>query len=107
MFGCANHPLFGPLSWNHSERHEIVLTGDLAKFGVQANIHSEPRERFEVSAEALGGSVEDPIGRFRIVKPIAERSIWPGERPVRRLPGIEAPTNPEDRSVGVDTERND
>jgi hypothetical protein len=107
MFGCANHPLFSPFRRHHSKRYEIVLTGDFAKLGVEFNIYPEPRKRFEITAEALGGRVEDPVGRFRIVKPVAKRTIRARKRPIWRFPGIGAAADPEDRSAGINTERND
>jgi hypothetical protein len=79
MFGCADHPLFGPFRRDHSKRHEIVLTGDFVKLGVEINVCPEPRKRFEIAAEALGGCVEDPVRRFRIVEPIAKRTIRTGK----------------------------
>ena len=38
----------------------------------ECSLHSEPRERLYVAAEAVGGCVEDGVRHFRIVKPIAE-----------------------------------
>jgi hypothetical protein len=57
MFSGADHPLFGPFKRHHSKRHEIVLTGDFRKLGVQGHIEAEAWERLEIAAEALGRSV--------------------------------------------------
>ena len=106
MFGYADHPPFGPWRRDHSKRREIVITGDFAKLGVKFNVYPEPRKRFEITAEALGRRVEDPVRRFRIVKPIAKRTIRARKRPIWRFPGIGAAADPEDRSAGINTERN-
>ena len=85
---------------------KVVFALNLGKLGVQRQIHTDSRERFQTASQPLGRGIEHTISALRIIEAIAERSIGTSEGPVRWPPRVRTATDSKDRTLRFNAEWN-
>src|SRR5690349_13575145 len=73
---------------------KIIFPVNGGHFGRKQGINSIPRQRLNIAAEPLRGSVKNAVFCQRVVVPVAECAVIVGVDPVQQSPRIRVAPNP-------------